>query len=42
MKSFLHLVKGVESIDKLGAKRATLHMVVNSTRKKNIVILKFP
>ena len=34
MKSSLHLVKGVESIDKLGAKRAALHMVVNGTTKK--------
>ena len=34
MKSSLDLVKGVESIDKLGAKRASLHMVVNGTTKK--------
>ena len=33
MKSSLHLVKGVESMDKLGAKRAALHMVVNRTKK---------
>ena len=34
--------KGVESIDKLGAKRAAIHMVVNGTRKRKIVILKLP
>ena len=34
MKSSLHLVKGIDSIDKLGAKRAALHMVVNGTTKK--------
>ena len=33
MKSSLDLLKGVESIDKLGAKRATLHMVVNRATK---------
>ena len=37
----LDLVKGVESIDKLAAKRATLHMVVNGGRKKTM-ILKLP
>ena len=42
MKSSLDLVKGVESIDKVSAKRATLHMVVNGVRKRNIVILKLP
>ena len=42
MKSSLHLVKGVESIYKLGAKRAALHMVVNGTTKIIIVILKLP
>ena len=42
MKSSLHLVKGVESIDKLPAKRAGLHMVVNATTEKKIVILKLP
>ena len=41
MKSSLDLVKGVESIDKLAAKRETLHMVVNGARKI-IMILKFP
>ena len=34
MKSSLDLVKGVESIDKLAAKRAALHMVVNGAREK--------
>ena len=34
MKSSLDLVKGVEIIDKLAAKRATLHMVVNGAREK--------
>mgnify|MGYP007007530658 FL=1 len=34
MKSSLDLVKGVESLDKLAAKRAALHMVVNGAREK--------
>ena len=40
MKSSLHLVKGVESIDKLGAKTTALHMVKQYKKNNNKMTLK--
>ena len=34
MKSSLHLMKGLESVDKLATQREALHMVVNGVTKK--------
>ena len=34
MKTSLHMVKGMESVDKLAAKRVEIHMVAKNARKQ--------